>query len=108
MEPFPTPALLFGSLAAAWNRISPQPLDKAALRAYAEETVVVGLYRMASRMVRYWGQPQIGAAGTVTYLLKDRRHHDMIRALNTLADFAFYSGVGYKTTMGMGQVRRKT
>jgi CRISPR-associated endoribonuclease Cas6 len=108
MEPFPTPALLFGSLAAAWNHVSPQPVDKAAVRAYAEETVVVGLYRMASKMVRYWGQPQIGAVGTVSYLLKDRRDHEMIRALNTLADFAFYSGVGYKTTMGMGQVKRKT
>jgi CRISPR-associated endoribonuclease Cas6 len=107
MEPFPTPVLLFGSLAAAWNRVSPQPLDKAAVRAYAEETVVVGLYRMASKMMQYWGQPQIGAVGTVTFLLRGRRDHEMIRALNTLADFAFYSGVGYKTTMGMGQVRRK-
>jgi CRISPR-associated endoribonuclease Cas6 len=26
--------------------------------------------------------------------------------LNTLADFAFYAGVGIKTTMGMGQTRR--
>ncbi|MEZ4642602.1 MAG: CRISPR system precrRNA processing endoribonuclease RAMP protein Cas6 [Chloroflexota bacterium] len=28
--------------------------------------------------------------------------------LNLLADFAFYSGVGYQTTVGLGQVRRKT
>jgi CRISPR/Cas system endoribonuclease Cas6 (RAMP superfamily) len=27
-------------------------------------------------------------------------------ALNALADFAFYAGVGYHTTMSMGQVRR--
>ncbi|MFQ6084514.1 MAG: CRISPR system precrRNA processing endoribonuclease RAMP protein Cas6 [Candidatus Aminicenantia bacterium] len=26
--------------------------------------------------------------------------------MNALADFVFYSGVGYKTTMGLGQVRR--
>jgi CRISPR-associated endoribonuclease Cas6 len=107
MEPFPSPALLFGSLAAAWNQVSPRPVDKAAVRAYAEETVVVGLYHMSSRMVRYWGQPQIGATGRISYLLKDRRDQPMIRTLNCLADFAFYSGVGYKTTMGMGQVRRE-
>jgi CRISPR-associated endoribonuclease Cas6 len=107
MEPFPSPGLLFGSLAAAWNQVSPRPVDKAAVRAYAEETVVVGLYHMSSRMVRYWGQPQIGATGRVSYLLKDRRDQSMIRTLNRLADFAFYSGVGYKTTMGMGQVRRE-
>jgi CRISPR-associated endoribonuclease Cas6 len=107
MEPFPSPALLFGSLAAAWNQVSPRPVDKSAVRAYAEETVVVGLYHMSSRMVRYWGQPQIGAVGRVSYLLKDRRDQGMIRTLNCLADFAFYSGVGYKTTMGMGQARRE-
>jgi len=26
--------------------------------------------------------------------------------LNTLADFAFYTGVGMKTALGMGQTRR--
>jgi CRISPR-associated endoribonuclease Cas6 len=107
MEPFPYPALFFGSLAAAWNQASPQLVDKAAVRQYAEETVVVGLYHMRSKMVRYWGQPQIGGLGAVTYLLKDRQREAMIRTLNVLADFAFYSGVGYKTTMGMGQVRRE-
>jgi CRISPR/Cas system endoribonuclease Cas6 (RAMP superfamily) len=29
-----------------------------------------------------------------------------VRTLNLLADFAFYSGIGSKTTMGMGQARR--
>jgi CRISPR-associated endoribonuclease Cas6 len=67
---------------------------------------VVGLYKMESQMFRYWGRPQIGATGKITYLLKDKDNHAMIRALNMLADFAFYSGTGYKTTMGMGQCRR--
>jgi CRISPR/Cas system endoribonuclease Cas6 (RAMP superfamily) len=30
----------------------------------------------------------------------------MIRHLNRLADLAFYTGLGSKTAMGMGQVRR--
>jgi CRISPR-associated endoribonuclease Cas6 len=107
MEPFPAPAMVFGGLAAVWNHHLPVQLDKAAVRCYAEETVVVGLYNLRSRMFRYWGQPQIGTTGTISYLLKDKKNHDMIRVLNTLADFAFFSGVGYKTTMGMGQVRRE-
>ncbi len=108
MDPIPTPAMLFGSVAAVWNEHMPAPLDKKAIRTYAEETVVVGLYNLRSKMFRYWGQPQIGATGTITYLLKDKKNQDMMRTLNTLADFAFYSGVGYKTTMGMGQVMRET
>jgi CRISPR-associated endoribonuclease Cas6 len=108
MEPFPAPAMFFGSVAAMWNDHMPASLSlpKQAIRQYAEETVVVGLYRMESQMFRYWGRPQIGATGKMTYLLKDKDNHAMIRALNMLADFAFYSGAGYKTTMGMGQCRR--
>ncbi|MCU0532618.1 MAG: CRISPR system precrRNA processing endoribonuclease RAMP protein Cas6 [Hydrococcus sp. Prado102] len=30
-----------------------------------------------------------------------------IQQLNALADFALYCGIGRKTTMGMGMVRRK-
>jgi len=30
----------------------------------------------------------------------------IIKQINTLADFALYSGVGRKTPMGMGMVRR--
>ncbi len=47
----------------------------------------------------------VGAAGVVTYeLLAAAEAH--ARALHVLADFAFYAGVGYKTTQGMGQSRR--
>jgi CRISPR-associated endoribonuclease Cas6 len=108
MEPFPAPAMFFGSVAAMWNEHMPAPLSlpKQAIRQYAEETVVVGLYKMESQMFRYWGRPQIGATGKMTYLLKDKGNRAMIRTLNMLADFAFYSGAGYKTTMGMGQCRR--
>lgn len=106
MEPWPSPPMLFGSLAARWNDFMPMPVDKQAVRDYATETVVVGHYQMEARTYRYWGNPQIGAVGQVTYLLKDKRDADMIRTLNLLADYAFYSGVGYKTAMGMGQVRR--
>lgn len=106
METFPSPPMFFGSLAAKWNDHMPLPLDKQAIRDYAEETAVVGLYNMESRLHHYWGNPQIGAVGRVTYQLKDKADVEMIRALNLLADFAFYSGVGAKTTMGMGMVRR--
>ena len=106
METLPTPAMFFGSLAAIWNDLMPAPLDKQAIRAYAEETVVVGLYDLRSQMSQYWGRPQIGLLGHITYLLKDRQNQAMIRALNLLADFAFYSGVGAKTALGMGMARR--
>ncbi len=110
MEFFPSPAMLFGSLAARWNELlgpgGPLIFDKKAIRDYAEETVVVGMYKMEARQFRYWGRPQIGAVGRVTYHLRDKRERAMVCLFNLLADFAFYSGVGAKTAMGMGQVRR--
>lgn len=115
METLPYPAMFFGSVAARWNElvagsegqvVEPLAFETKTIREYAEETVVVGQYRLNSQMSRYWGNPQIGVMGTVTYLLKDKANQPLIRALNLLADFAFYSGVGAKTAMGMGMVRR--
>lgn len=51
-----------------------------------------------------WGYHS-GFMGSCTYafLVKDRYWMGLI---HMLAAFAFYSGVGKKTTMGMGQCRR--
>ncbi|MBM4027556.1 MAG: CRISPR system precrRNA processing endoribonuclease RAMP protein Cas6, partial [Planctomycetes bacterium] len=46
-----------------------------------------------------------GGYGDVTFEALDTTS-PYVRTLNLLADFAFYSGVGTKTTMGMGQARR--
>ena len=37
----------------------------------------------------------------------DTSNLEMLRWVNLLANFAFYSGTDYKTTMGMGQTRRE-
>jgi CRISPR-associated endoribonuclease Cas6 len=106
MEVLPTPEMLFGSLAAAWNERIGLALDHQAIRAYAQETVVVSNYKLETQLFHYWGQPQVGAVGRVTYQLKDSHTPELAAALNLLADFAFYSGLGAKTAMGMGMARR--
>lgn len=107
MEFFPSPEMFFGSLAARWVELTglPAPLENRALREYAKETVVVSAFELKTTLCHYWGNPQIGAVGRVTYELRDRDNLELNRFLNLLADFAFYSGVGAKTAMGMGQVR---
>jgi CRISPR-associated endoribonuclease Cas6 len=106
MEPFPTPPIFFKALASRWKAHLPAGITPQLVEEYAEKTVVVGLYNMQSKVYRFWKQPQIGAEGTVTYILRDKAHAQMPRLLNLLADLGFYSGVGFKTTMGMGQIRR--
>lgn len=104
----PEPRLVFGSLVRSWNRLAPAPLqvDARALDSYLEEHVVVKrVADLSTQMLRFAKSPQVGFVGQVTFgLMAD---NDIARLqLNMLADFAFYSGVGMKTTMGMGQCRR--
>lgn len=107
MELLPAPGLVFGGLASAWNawcgtvagRMSPD------VRRYAEQSVVVSRLRLETRALWFGGRPQLGTVGTVTYTLLRGIEGAVARQLRTLAEFAFFSGVGYRTTMGMGQVR---
>ncbi|MCB9139692.1 MAG: CRISPR system precrRNA processing endoribonuclease RAMP protein Cas6 [Caldilineaceae bacterium] len=103
--PVPLPGLLFGSLLDRWNAFSPVelPVD---LRAYAETAVAVSYYRLQTERVSYKRQSVlIGATGRITYTALDTDRY-WLAALNVLADFALYCGVGIKTTVGLGQVRR--
>lgn len=108
MEVLPMPRLFFGSLATTWDTwfrevfvMSPRDV-----RDYVAETMVVSRMKLETRMFQCRQYLQVGAGGMLTYELLDYADEGMARSLNTLADFAFYAGVGYKTTMGMGQVRR--
>jgi len=104
----PLPETVFGSLARSWNATAPPHfgIDRRALRAYLDECVVIKrIDNLQTQMLRFRKSPQVGFVGRVIYeLMSD---DIALRAqLNALADFAFYAGVGYKTTMGMGQCRR--
>jgi CRISPR-associated endoribonuclease Cas6 len=52
------------------------------------------------------GRKQVGFAGRVAFELLGENDEPLARHLNRLADLAFYTGVGSKTTQGMGQVGR--
>ena len=104
----PEPELVFGSLARSWNNLAPPVLcvDRTALAAYVEEHVVVKrLAGLETKMLHFGRAPQVGFVGRVTYGMM--APDDVARCqLDALANFAFYAGVGMKTTMGMGQCRR--
>lgn len=103
--PIPLPALVFGSLVDRWNAFSPVPLD-ANLRQFADQRVAISQYRLASEMVPQKNKAfRVGGKGDVTYLVLEREPY-WVSALNILADYAFYSGVGAQSATGMGQTRR--
>ncbi|MEA3338512.1 MAG: CRISPR system precrRNA processing endoribonuclease RAMP protein Cas6 [Chloroflexota bacterium] len=104
----PSPETVFGSLISSWNGLAPPPLqvERNPLRAYLEEHVVVKrMEDVNTQMFKFSRSMQVGFVGRVTYGLMEENEAARCQ-LNALADFAFYAGVGMKTTMGMGQVQR--
>ncbi len=103
--PVPLPNLVFGSLVDRWNAFSPITLSPE-VRRFGEEMVALSNYRLQSiPVLQKSGAPLIGGVGRATYSALGGDRY-WLATMNMLADFAFYSGVGVKTTIGMGQVWR--
>lgn len=102
---FPEPVLLWVSLLRSWNRYAPTILqmDKAALREFIEQQVLVSDYELHTSRAIFATHTQKGVLGTCTYQIKTGEGYAL--QLATLAEFARYAGVGSKTTSGMGQTR---
>lgn len=104
--PAPLPYLVFGSLVDRWNAFSPIPLAPDT-RQFAEESVALSRYELHTRPVQTKNSGlYIGAEGMAQYTAV-RKDRYWLMALNLLADFALFSGVGTQTTIGMGQARRR-
>ncbi|MDP2662237.1 MAG: CRISPR system precrRNA processing endoribonuclease RAMP protein Cas6, partial [Dehalococcoidia bacterium] len=62
-------------------------------------------YRLSTRLASFGDYSETGFFGHAVYECPSASDEER-RLINTLADFAFFAGVGAKTTMGMGQCRR--
>lgn len=97
IQPFPLPELVFAGLLRRWNAFAPDEL-KFDLVSWAG---VVAAFDLETRALKM-GHNEIGSKGWVRYRFLDSRQ----AAISTiLAHFAYFSGVGRKTTMGMGQTQ---
>lgn len=102
---FPDPYFVFGELAGAWDRLTSSD-TKSAVQQFILERVVVARYDLRTHMAHFRRGKQVGFTGRVHYEILGQGDPEFIQHLNRLADLAFYTGVGSKTTMGMGQVWR--
>lgn len=100
----PLPERVFGELARYWDELSGEE-TRAEVAALAGSAVVVTRYRLQTR-VQHYRRPQVGFTGNVTFELLEPHDLSQRRRLNRLADLAFFTGLGTKKTMGMGQVYR--
>ncbi|MEI7988522.1 MAG: CRISPR system precrRNA processing endoribonuclease RAMP protein Cas6 [Chloroflexota bacterium] len=105
MLPLPLPGLVFGSLLDKWNAFAAVvfPLEA---RQFAEKCLAVKRYRLYTRAVALKDEAtRIGGVGEIVYTTLNYDRYWM-SVMHTLADFAFYCGVGMSASMGMGQCRR--
>lgn len=103
--PVPLPDLVYGSLVDTWNAFAPVAVSEEARR-FAGECLAMSRYHLSTRSVAgKGGSVHIGCVGQCQYTaLRHDRYWQAVVEL--LTDYAFYAGVGYRTTAGMGQARR--
>ncbi|ADI13569.1 CRISPR-associated endoribonuclease Cas6 [Truepera radiovictrix] len=100
--PLPEPRLVLGSLIERWNLYAPLAVPSE-VASRLTEGCVPRFFELRSRTV-YAHDPFTGFLGRVTFHLRGASA-DEAHWLAILGRFAFYSGVGAKTTLGFGQVR---
>lgn len=103
--PFPAVGLVFGSLARRWDSFAPVKVPQG-LMERLPALLVVAQYSLRLGRVGFGEFFQPGFTGWCEYTAREAAGPQERRWLGALARFAFFSGVGAKTTMGMGQCRR--
>jgi CRISPR-associated endoribonuclease Cas6 len=101
----PVPRLIFASLWESWHAFAPVPLPPALLPVLSTEVDVLR-YEIKTQMCDFGNYRQVGFVGPCTFGLPQRQPANVLRGMQLLLESAFFTGVGYKTTMGMGQTRR--
>ncbi|MFB2736707.1 CRISPR-associated endoribonuclease Cas6 [Umezakia ovalisporum] len=101
VQTFPLPELVFNSLLRRWNIFAPEQYHFA----NCQWNALVTAYELKTHALKMEGGPEIGAQGWVNYRFSS---YETARVATVLANFAFFAGVGRKTTMGMGQTQLVT
>ena len=104
--PFPTPELLFGSLARRWQTFTDQPLP-IEMQHEAASRIAISRYQMQSAAISTKGDGfRIGGTGVASYRVLDRHQTQLCATMQMLAAFGSFAGAGIGTTYGMGQLWR--
>lgn len=105
VEVFPQPRMAIAGLRKRWDDLTGEAWGRD-FEAWVERNVVVGrIWQWETQTFPYNRQSYIGGLGKLEYRLLDKTSEPAVVHLNRLLQLAFYTGIGYKTTHGLGQVR---
>jgi CRISPR-associated endoribonuclease Cas6 len=97
----PTRDCVFNSLLSRWNYYSGIPFPETLF-----DHLFPSFFNIHTELVQYPEGKWVGCLGSIGYRILGDVDPLTIQQLNTLADFALFAGIGRKTPMGMGMVRR--
>jgi CRISPR-associated endoribonuclease Cas6 len=102
---YPEPLLVWDSLLRSWNLYAPEviQMEKTVVREFVKNHIIISDYTLQTRTFHFPKHVQKGFVGSCTYLIKSAQ--PPANHIAALAMLTPYSGIGYKTTMGMGQAR---
>ena len=95
----------FLPVCARWDRLTGDTWGRP-FEEWVERNVVVSrIGHWQSQSFGFQRQTYVGGLGRLDYRLLDASHAADTAHLNRLLQLASYTGIGYKTTHGLGQVR---
>lgn len=104
----PDPSLCFKHYLRQWTTFDSSRFLEQEIKALVHKfknNIQLAQYSSQGRTSCMKGYLQNGFVGTASFELFEL-DDETIHTINALADFSFYCGTGYKTTMGMGQTFR--
>lgn len=102
---FPTPRMAIAGLRTRWDRLTGDKWGRD-FEEWVEHSIAVGrVWSWRSEALRFQGNTYSGGLGRLEYHLLDYDHPANAIHFERLLRLAFYTGIGYKTTHGLGQVR---
>ena len=97
----PTRECVFHSLLNRWNRYSGMMFSETLI-----EHLFPSFFDIRTELVSHPEGKWAGCVGAISYRILGDVDPVAMKQLNALSDFALYAGVGRKTPMGMGMIRR--
>ncbi len=97
----PTAELVFSSLLRRWKKYSNITLEPINF-----DCLFPSYFDINTEIISDNESKFIGCVGSISYKILGDVEPSIIKHLNVLADYSFYCGLGRKTTMGMGIVKR--
>ena len=105
VEIFPLPRMAIAGLRSRWDKWTGESWGRDFEEWVERNVVIERVWKWQTERFVYRGQNYTGGVGKLSWRLLDNRDSERASHLNRLLHLAFYTGIGYKTTHGLGQVR---